>query len=620
MYSVKRSVYIKAFTCCGLLLVSVYWPQRIFGRTVEGSEAKVKELILQGNENISSGFLKRKMRTKESSLIHLRRSPRFDGSILQQDIGLLKAIYHKQGFLDCTILDSVEINEKGEATIAVFIDEGEQTILSRVEIRGLQSRMPGPFIKKLEENLGIKEGIPLDVSTIGISETVIKNSLSDQGHPFAIVKGHFSRQGNEAVVIFQVREGPLVHIETISYRGQRHSQIFIIRRELLFRKGDVFDRSKVLESQQRVYSTGLFTYVHIEPVVTIDSNSVTMQVAVAERKKRWTGIRWGVGQQEHLDMTLDVGGEWGHRNLYGTGRRTSLRAGVSTNVRTRNLLSTGYNFSYTEPWVLNTRTPLTVDFYFRRFDWEAYDLQEFGADLHLSHEFPQKVKARLTFVYKRADVFNVPEKSKSVILSQAGVDIVRKVTFGAERDTRDHPLYPARGIYTQVYSEYTGGFFGGDKDFYKLEASWSGFQKLLPKTVVAGRMKWGMVKEFGKSKFVPIYDRFFAGGANTLRGYVERHLGPLEDGDPIGGTLLFLTNVELRRQLFWRFGLTTFLDTGYLWKNIVDFHWGDVRFSTGAGIQFFTPIGPLRLEYGRKLSREVGLRRGVLHISLLYAF
>ena len=133
-------------------------------------------------------------------------------------------------------------------------------------------------------------------------------------------------------------------------------------------------------------------------------------------------------------------------------------------------------------------------------------------------------------------------------------------------------------------------------------------------------MKWGMVKEFGKSKYVPVYDRFFAGGANTLRGYVERHLGPLEGGKPIGGNLLFLSNIELRRQLFWRFGITAFFDSGYLWRNIEDFHWRSVRASIGAGLQFFTPVGPLRVEYGYKLREEEDSKRGVFHLSLLYAF
>ncbi|MFQ6093848.1 MAG: outer membrane protein assembly factor BamA [bacterium] len=606
--------------CFGLLFFYAGWLWAGEGDALGPSRAKIKRILFQGNRTFSTDQLKSKMRTKEPSLLHLRGSPRLTESILQQDISFLEAFYHKHGFLDCSISKEVEINGKGEATITIVVQEGEQTLVSGVDILGLKSLSALSVIRQLEENFGITEGVPLDVIKLAAAEVFIKNELANRGHPFAMVKGQFTGQGDGAEVRFHVDEGPLVHIGGVSYRGRRQSQIFIIRRELLFRKGDLFDRSKVLESQQRIYSTGLYTYVNIEPTMTDDSSAVTMLVTVAERKKRWVGIRTGVGQQEQLDLTLDASGEWGHRNLWGTGRRVSLRAGVSANVRTKSLLSNQYNLSYTEPWVLNTRTPLTIDFYFRRFTWELYDVQEFGGDLYISHEFPQKLKVRLTFTYKRADVFDVPQKLESDILGKAEVDIVRKITFKAERDSRDHPLYPSRGNYSQVSSEYTGGFLGGNKDFYKLVASWSGFSRWLPRTVFAGRIKWGMVKEFGKSKYVPIYDRFFAGGANTLRGYVERRLGPLENGDPIGGALLFLSNLELRRQLFWRFGLTTFLDTGYLWRNIVDFQWRDVRTSAGAGLQFFTPVGPLRLDYGYKLREEEGLGRGVLHISLLYAF
>jgi outer membrane protein insertion porin family len=585
------------------------------------SDVRVKDILFEGNESFSAGHLKRKMRMKEASLFHLRRSSRVDEVMLQQDIGFIEADYHKNGFLECTVTETVMVNGNDMATILIRVDEGPRTTISRVNIRGLESLVVPELIGQLEKSFDMVAGAPLDLSQFSTAEHFIKNRLADRGHPFATVNRGVTRQGTEAEVIFQVTEGPEVHIRDISYRGNRQSQKFIIRRELLFRKGDRFNRSKILESQQRIYTSGLYTYVNIEPVIIDgDSSTVDMLVTVAERKKRWTGIRGGVGQQEELDMTFDGAGEWGHRNLYGTGRRFSLEAGASVNVRTQSLLSNEYSYKYTEPWVLNTRTPLTVDLYFRRFKWELYDLQEVGVDLRVRHEFPQKLVAWVTFVYKRADVFNVPPELKSAILGQAGVDIVRKMTFGAERDIRDHPLYPSRGIYSQVYSEYTGGILGGNKDFYKLVASWSGYQKWLPETVAAGRIKWGMAKEFGQSKYVPIYDRFFAGGANTLRGYVERHLGPLENGKPIGGTLLFLSNVELRRQLFWRFGISLFLDSGYLWENIVDFHWSDVRFSTGAGLQFFTPVGPLRLEYGHKLRKEEGLKRGAFHISLLYAF
>ncbi|UCE18382.1 MAG: outer membrane protein assembly factor BamA [Gemmatimonadota bacterium] len=587
---------------------------------MQPSQLKIGAIQFQGNSHFSSRVLKGKMRTKESSVLRLRASSRFDESILQQDIGFLEAFYHKHGFLECTISKEVNSIHQGKAFITIIVQEATQTMVSKVAISGLQSLSPLSVIQRLANDIGLTEDTPLDISKLTGAETIIRNELANNGYPFATVTSRFTREGDQAEVHFHVTQGPLVHIGTISYRGYRQSQIFIIRRELLFHRGDRFDRDKLIESQLRIYSTGLYTYVNIEPIITVDSSVVDILVTVAEKEKRWFGIRTGVGQQEELDLTLDGYGVWGHRNMFGTGRRVSLSAGGSANVRTKSLLSNEYKMSYTEPWVLNTRTPLTVDIYFRRFTWELYTLEEFGGDVSVSHEFPQKLKTRVAFVYKRADVFDVPKELEPDILGQAGVDIVRKISFMAERDTRDHPLYPSRGIHSQVVSEFTGGFLGGNKDFYKMVAAWSGFQKWLPKTVIAGRMKWGMVKEFGKSTYVPIYDRFFAGGANTLRGYVERQLGPLEDGKPIGGSLLFLTNIELRRQLFWRFGMTAFFDSGYLWRSLVDFQWRDVRASLGAGLQFFTPVGPLRLEYGYKLRKEEELKRGVFHLSLLYAF
>jgi len=148
--------------------------------------------------------------------------------------------------------------------------------------------------------------------------------------------------------------------------------------------------------------------------------------------------------------------------------------------------------------------------------------------------------------------------------------------------------------------------------------------------VLATRIRGSLMTEFGKTEEVPSEDRLFLGGAYTVRGYQEATLGPVYStadsvgpgllGDPKGGKALLVGNVEFRKNLFWRLGGQVFLDLGNLWYEIEHFNLEDLRLTGGVGIVFFTPVGPLRLDYARRIMTAGDSFGGRFHLSILYAF
>lgn len=120
---------------------------------------------------------------------------------------------------------------------------------------------------------------------------------------------------------------------------------------------------------------------------------------------------------------------------------------------------------------------------------------------------------------------------------------------------------------------------------------------------------------------VPSFDRFYMGGASTMRGFKENSMGPTDmGGGPRGGKVMVVGNIEYRRALFWKFGCTIFVDAGNLWEKPKHVNGRDFKVSSGVGIQFFTPVGPLRLDYGRQLPIKESPETGRFHLSILYAF
>jgi len=221
-------------------------------------------------------------------------------------------------------------------------------------------------------------------------------------------------------------------------------------------------------------------------------------------------------------------------------------------------------------------------------------------------------------------VYDIPSDTLEEFKREQGINIRRKMDFAVESDTRPNPFVPASGSYFQLFNELVGGFLGGDNHFYKLIWTWSRYNTLGKPNqidVLATRVKLGYVQRLSKDKYVPTFDRFYAGGAYTIRGYSENTLGPKDiEGKNTGGGLMLIANSEIRKALFWKFGYTVFLDAGNIWAEPKNFKVSDIRLTGGVGLQFFTPIGPIRLDYARRILRDDEPAEGMWHLAILYAF
>ncbi len=165
---------------------------------------------------------------------------------------------------------------------------------------------------------------------------------------------------------------------------------------------------------------------------------------------------------------------------------------------------------------------------------------------------------------------------------------------------------------------------GGDNNFFKSTFSWSRYNQLGKRNILnvfATRIKFGYAEELTRKDYVPTFDRFYMGGASTIRGYQENGMGPVDEtGTPTGGKVMIVGNLEYRRELFWKFGYTIFVDAGNLWEKVKYIKMKGFKLTSGLGIQFFTPVGPLRLDYGRQLPIKKSPKTGRFHLSILYAF
>jgi outer membrane protein insertion porin family len=285
-----------------------------------------------------------------------------------------------------------------------------------------------------------------------------------------------------------------------------------------------------------------------------------------------------------------------------------------------------FEFGYTEPYLFRIRMPLIFTFTYEpgvRSLLQDYRIQTIGLDATLVREFSLWTKLSLSGTYEQFRISGVDSVKAQQYKDELGLNVDRKISVALETDTRPllNKFNPSYGSLTQYALTYVGGLLGGDNSFVKAVYSWSKYNKFAGNGVFASRIKLGWVTAFGKSKEVPTKERFYLGGAYTVRGFSENALGPEDQaGNPAGGEALGLMNLELRKPLFWQIWGSAFVDCGYNVAKIEDVSFGSPAITLGVGVQWVSPVGPIRVDYGRRTNINDYPSGGSFHFSILYAF
>jgi outer membrane protein insertion porin family len=609
----------------------------IFSESSFAEEFEVETLSFFGAQAISGEDL--------NEITHSEVGDDFDARLVKLDKILLTNYYRSQGFLTVEVFDSLVIRRiDKKVEIYYQIIEGQRYRTGEIRITGNKifsdTRLSGTFSDSPVEE-------PFDESKIDNAKLNIENLYYNNGKPFVELNLDYEFYQDSLVLIkLDINEGHAVYIKDIKYAGLEHVQEFIIRRELEFKKGDLYSRDKFTVSQQNIYKTGLFNLVNfaIEPIVD-DTAQVLLKITVQEKDPRWIGFRVGFAYEQELSYgnKLELTMEGGHRNLFGTARSISLHIVPSLlyDLEMHRVVNPDNHitFLFVEPWIGYTRTPGVTQLSFHQYrPVNSANFDVYQVSFNVSHEFSFQYRASGTLQAKFVDQLT-DDVIDTVLIDDAGKDLVYSLSVYGVRNTKNNFFNPSNGALTDLsvaFSHSIGETKTGERDvkqYLTLVSSWQRYQPLgfsLSKkaagAVLATRIKGGAILEFGDTKEIPVSDLFFAGGATTVRGYQEQLLGPTlldENGNEkaIGGKLLYLMNAEVRLPLFWLIVGELFLDAGNVWREIEQFKVNSIKFTTGLGLVFLTPVGPVRFEYGVKLNPDSADKQpDAFHIGFYYAF
>lgn len=607
------------------------------------AEIEVDKIFFNSNHFFSDGDLE--------DIIHSEEGEEYEPRLQKLDKILLRNFYRKHGFLDVAISDSVvTVLNRERVNILFFISEGQRYYYGGIRMRGNQD-IPSQKISAQFENMNLYE--PFNEGAINESIKKVETIYYNSGKPFVELKTNYLVEADSLIIaLLDIKENQTVYINKVQYFGLKLVQKFLIRRELEIKKEDKYNREAIEKSQENIYSTGLFKYVRLEIEPIKDRpDQVILKILVQEKEPVWIGARLGLAheQQAYYGSKLEFTLQGGHRNLFGTARSVSLQITPSITYDFDSTefhnLDNKISFTFIEPWIGNTRTPGIFNLSYEQYrPPKSADFNLLSTSFGIKRSAGKYSDINAAISVKLVDLMSTEDIDSSLVREQ-GFDVdknqIYSLNFYYKRDKRKNLFNPTNSSYTDISLAFS---FSTGKDnennlkenrYITLISSWQRYQPFRPKVfslkrwhfTLASRLKMGGIFELGKKQGIPVNDRFFAGGASSVRGYQEQLLGPAlttkgkKIDEAAGGKLLYLGNIEVRIPIIWIVMLETFFDTGYVWAELSDFRPMDIKLSTGIGVALMTPLGPVRFDYGYKLIQtEQDPSPDAFHLSIYFAF
>ncbi len=567
-------------------------------RIKEGKKIYVKQIDFTGNEHFSDRKLRGVMETKSRGIFSwFSDKGVLDREVLDTDLDRVTAFYHDNGFMDARVgTPSVEKKEDG-FYVTVPVVEGQRYRVATVDIQGdLLDSTP-----KVVEKLELKEKQYFSREKLRKDMDTLTKHLMDAGYAYAEVDPSVTKNAEKQTtsVVYQLHKGPMVHIERITITGNTRTRDNVIRRQIQLAEGDRFSASAMERSQLNLRRVDYFEEVDIQTSQGSSPEAMNLNVKVKEKPTGALSVGGGYSSEDGVF----VGGNIMQRNLFGRGQYLALKAYLGGET-------SRYSLSFTEPWLFDTPLSAGFDIYDWYREYNDFTKDAAGGKLRISHPFGTWSRWHLAYVFENAKVSDVDEDAALIIKDQEGRQIKSGFIASIERDSTDHPFLPTRGSTLTIATEYSIPYLGSDSDFVSVVAGYGRYFPIFWKFVGFAHVKGGYLFELDSDKPVPIYERFFLGGINSIRAFDWGDVGPKDaaTGDTIGGIKFGQVNLELLFPLVEKIGMrgVVFFDAGNAFDKGENFDIGEFRTAVGTGVRWNSPMGPLRIEWGYNPDRKPG--------------
>lgn len=546
--------------------------------------------------------------------------------------------YVHRGFLDAKV-DPVEVQlspDGSRAHLTLNAEEGQCYRIGRVRFAPGTARVGDAQVQaRIFEDYRRQDGEPrvFDPRLPFELRGELREELGLIGRPDSRVQvettiDHEAPGGPRVDLTVRLEPGPQVFLAAVRFAGNDLTKAAFLRSRVVLEPGDLFSSRDARESISRLYQTGLFKSVElrlIEPQERVEGpgddqgagdrvlRDLLVTLEEGPTREYWAELGWG----SYELLRLRIGAR--ERNLFGSGRQ--LRTTATAALRAQRA-----RIEFLDPWLFGSELIGRLPFTYQRRENPSFTSREVSAGLLVTREWPQshsrKVATTLGYEFRRSEVLDVDLVDAEAANALDQIDI-SSLSISQAFDRRDQLLMPRAGSLLSAEFEWGDHSIGSELEFTRFTLSLARYVELIEgDLVLATALRTGVISSHGDDTSIPIQERYFNGGENTVRSFSQDDLGPTDSGgNALGGEARTVLNIELRKRLRGQLELALFGDAGDVVGKASDWlKYDDVRTGFGLGLRYMLPIGPIRFDLGINPNPRPGEDELVPHLALGLSF
>ena len=540
--------------------------------------------------------------------------PALNKADLDEDLVRIKQFYQRNGYYHTDAVYVVNVSKpagpgadsgKGESKDGALADvavtytvaEGPPVLIETIDIR-VAKPVEGIDASRLGGWLPIQTGKIFVVDAYNEAKKELSKIYGNKGYAFSetIGKVVIDPEVNTARITFQVDPGTQYLFGDIQIKdNDGYVKDIVIRRAMRFKPGELYNSKKIEQSQRNLYNLDVFK-VSLVNTGKPEPGSDTLPMEVQVKPKKRNSVKAGIGYGNEDGLRLSGG--WSYRNLLGWGGKFSIDAKHSDLID----LVRG---SYVQPYFMDERQTFNTNAGFQQDKTDSYNARSVFTNAFFERKLTTNWRGKIGYNFDLSEIteLKVTDPLDIADIQEGKNFLISAAQIGFFRDTADDDTDPTRGSSFSLSGQLATSLLGSELTFFQPYVEYKKYYSLLPRWVLAGRIRYDTIQETEDTDIIPINKRLFLGGTNTVRGYSYQKLGPLDAaGNPLGGQSAINGNVELRYPIFKKISGVVFVDMGFVGADPFIVNSDGLRFTSGAGLRYNTPIGPLRLDFGYKLN------------------
>lgn len=585
------------------LLFICFWMLLCTIQTLHGQENyEIRKISFKGDNTLEESFLLDKMALKEVSwvekLITKDEPALYSKELINIDLERLKKIYQREGFIDVKAsLEPLDINDQKQIVKLKFnIEEGEPVLIDTIKLEMVENKEHINIDSLAERNirkLQLRKGKRFRDEALNEDVDFIENIFRNLGHAYVNVNYSLDLNPEKKIteITYKIDPGPVCDFGETTITGNKHVSESFIRKQLKYKQGEIYNKSLLTESRQALYHLQLFRVVSVLPQKdqTTLKNPIPVKLYVEEAPRINTRFGAGYGTEDKFRAFVD----FSYLGFLGTARRINLYAKHSA-------LEPYYvSLKWTQPQIFDKKGSISLNPFIGSNSEPGYKTRTYGINIPVSYSFNSRLNATLTYYFEDVeqsvedgDPEFTDRESNKFPYNKSGILLSSVFTTASPK------FSPERGVNISLGFKLNGYIFGSNFSYTRLWGDVRTYQKI-GDWVLALRIMGGGINSSDKNGFIPVEDRFYSGGSNSVRGWNRSQLGPKrESGSPFGGKSIIEANVELRYPLFWRISGVAFFEGGNVWEHSYQYELNSLGYAAGGGIRVATPIGPVRFDVG----------------------